>query len=284
MADRAPAARRGRSSALWPVLALPGILWLLAAVPRAALRRAGDRLRPGRPGLPDAGAGVEPAAVEQLAVPRRLPAHRRQRRLLRPGPAAHRRLRAGRELRCLLVAYPVAYYTARLAGGTARLLLALLIAPFWISYMMRMLAWVNLLQNDGLVNRLIGLGGVLPNDIDWLDGRAIGRGDRARLRLRAVHDPAAVRRTRPAAAQRAGGGPRPRGRPVRDVPPGDPAAEPAGDRRGRAPHLPPDARRLLHRRPAVGLAAARPWSATSSTTPCSPPARPGRAEPSCCSS
>ncbi len=44
-------------------------------------------------------------------------------------------------------------------------------APFWISYMMRMLAWVNLLQNDGLVNRLIGLGGVLPNDIDWLDGR-----------------------------------------------------------------------------------------------------------------
>ena len=32
-------------------------------------------------------------------------------------------------------------------------MLALLIAPFWISYMMRMLAWVNLLQNDGLVNR-----------------------------------------------------------------------------------------------------------------------------------
>jgi len=48
---------------------------------------------------------------------------------------------------------------------------ALLIAPFWISYMMRMLAWVNLLQDDGLVNdtlKTLGLGGVA---VDWLDGR-----------------------------------------------------------------------------------------------------------------
>ena len=28
-----------------------------------------------------------------------------------------------------------------------------LIAPFWICYLMRMLAWVNLLQDDGLVNK-----------------------------------------------------------------------------------------------------------------------------------
>ena len=38
--------------------------------------------------------------------------------------------------------------------------------------MMRMLAWVNLLANDGLVNRVISLGGVLPGDIDWLLGRS----------------------------------------------------------------------------------------------------------------
>ena len=56
---------------------------------------------------------------------------------------------------CLLIAYPVAYYTARSRGRHRELLLAPLIAPFWISYMMRMLAWVNLLQNDGLVNRTL---------------------------------------------------------------------------------------------------------------------------------
>ena len=73
---------------------------------------------------------------------------------------------------CLLIAYPVAYYTARLARHHRNLLLALLIAPFWISYMMRMLAWVNLLQNDGLVNKTLGLG-VFSVHVDWLNGRSI---------------------------------------------------------------------------------------------------------------
>ena len=37
--------------------------------------------------------------------------------------------------------------------------------------MMRMLAWVNLLQNDGLVNRALGLGGLFHVNVDWLSGR-----------------------------------------------------------------------------------------------------------------
>jgi ABC-type spermidine/putrescine transport system permease subunit I len=74
---------------------------------------------------------------------------------------------------CLVIAYPVAYYTARYAGRRRGLLLTLLIAPFWISYMMRMLAWVNLLQNDGLVNRALGLGGLFNVQVDWLNGRGL---------------------------------------------------------------------------------------------------------------
>ena len=62
---------------------------------------------------------------------------------------------------CLLIAFPVAYYVARLSGRRKGLLLALLIAPFWISYMMRMFAWVNLLQDDGLFNKVLSLGGLL---------------------------------------------------------------------------------------------------------------------------
>jgi ABC-type spermidine/putrescine transport system permease subunit I len=72
----------------------------------------------------------------------------------------------------LLIAYPVAYYTARLAGSSRKILLALLIAPFWISYMMRMLAWVNLLQNDGLVNKTLSVGGLFDANVDWLNGRS----------------------------------------------------------------------------------------------------------------
>jgi len=71
---------------------------------------------------------------------------------------------------CLLMAYPVAYFTARFAGRYRGVLLACLIAPFWISYMMRMLAWVNLLQNDGLVNRTLSMGGLFDVRVHWLGG------------------------------------------------------------------------------------------------------------------
>ena len=71
----------------------------------------------------------------------------------------------------LLIAFPVAYFVARHAGRRRGLVLALLLAPFWISYMMRMLAWVNLLQDDGLVNRTLGLG-LFDVHVDWLSGRA----------------------------------------------------------------------------------------------------------------
>jgi ABC-type spermidine/putrescine transport system permease subunit I len=71
---------------------------------------------------------------------------------------------------CLIIAFPVAYFTARYAGKYKGLVLALLVAPFFISYMMRMLAWINLLQPDGLVNAIITLGGTVPLDINWLSG------------------------------------------------------------------------------------------------------------------
>jgi ABC-type spermidine/putrescine transport system permease subunit I len=74
---------------------------------------------------------------------------------------------------CVLIAFPIAYYVARLAGPRRGLLLALLIAPFWISYMMRMLAWVNLLAHDGLVNRIISLNGLLDVQPNWLTGNAL---------------------------------------------------------------------------------------------------------------
>jgi spermidine/putrescine transport system permease protein len=73
---------------------------------------------------------------------------------------------------CVSIAFPVAYYVARLAGRRRGLILGLLIAPFWISYMMRMLAWVNLLADDGLVNKALGLG-IFDVHITWLSGRSI---------------------------------------------------------------------------------------------------------------
>jgi ABC-type spermidine/putrescine transport system permease subunit I len=73
---------------------------------------------------------------------------------------------------CLLIGYPVAYYLARHARRTKTLLLVLLIVPFWVSYLMRMLAWIGLLLPDGLVNKTLVDLGILSQPYGWLDGQA----------------------------------------------------------------------------------------------------------------
>jgi spermidine/putrescine transport system permease protein len=76
-------------------------------------------------------------------------------------------------LLCLLIGYPIAYYVARYGGKRKGLLLVLLIAPFWISYIMRMFAWVNLLGSDGLVNRGLMALHVIGQPVNWLGGKPI---------------------------------------------------------------------------------------------------------------
>jgi len=72
---------------------------------------------------------------------------------------------------CVAVGYPVAYFVSRKAGRWRWFWLLLILAPFWINYLMRMMSWVNLLSPDGQVNQLMSLFGVesLPN---WLSGHS----------------------------------------------------------------------------------------------------------------
>ena len=72
----------------------------------------------------------------------------------------------------LLIGYPVAYYIARHASRTKSLLLILLILPFWISYLMRMFAWVNLLSPDGYVNRFLQYTHIVDQPYGFLDGKS----------------------------------------------------------------------------------------------------------------
>lgn len=53
---------------------------------------------------------------------------------------------------CLLLGYPVAYYIARYGGRRKHLLIALLVIPFFVNYLVRTYAWVALLADDGLIN------------------------------------------------------------------------------------------------------------------------------------
>jgi ABC-type spermidine/putrescine transport system permease subunit I len=73
----------------------------------------------------------------------------------------------------LVIAYPAAYFVTRFAGRRKVLYLALLIAPFWISYMMRMLAWIDLLQTDGYVNRALVDVHLIGQPVNWLGGKSV---------------------------------------------------------------------------------------------------------------
>jgi putative spermidine/putrescine transport system permease protein len=63
------------------------------------------------------------------------------------------------DLLCLLIGYPVAYVMATASPRTRRLLIFMVLIPFWSSVLVRSFAWMVLLQRNGLINDvLLGLG------------------------------------------------------------------------------------------------------------------------------
>ena len=81
----------------------------------------------------------------------------------------------------LAIGYPVAWYAARHAGRWRGLILVLLVLPFWISYLMRMFAWTNLLAENGYASRALNSLSIdtlfqklgLLDGSDWLGGQHI---------------------------------------------------------------------------------------------------------------
>ena len=73
----------------------------------------------------------------------------------------------------LLIGYPVAYYISRHAQRSKSILLALLVLPFWVSYMMRMLAWINLFSPSGYINKILLFTHIVTTPPNWLDGNSV---------------------------------------------------------------------------------------------------------------
>src|ERR1051325_1981252 len=58
-------------------------------------------------------------------------------------------------LLCLLVGYPIAFAISRAPGLWRQLLLFFVMLPFWTSFLIRVYAWIAILQPSGLLNRLL---------------------------------------------------------------------------------------------------------------------------------
>jgi ABC-type spermidine/putrescine transport system permease subunit I len=160
------------SKAFWVALALPGIIWLtlLFIVPFYAV-------------LAIAEGQLNRLFESPIAVYN--PLHWSSANLFNvwhdlfgassfAGPIALRTLIyvAAASILSLLIAYPAAYFVSRFAGRRKGLFLVLLIAPFWISFMMRMLAWIDLLQTNGYVNKILVSMHVISQPVNWLGGHS----------------------------------------------------------------------------------------------------------------
>jgi ABC-type spermidine/putrescine transport system permease subunit I len=81
----------------------------------------------------------------------------------------------------LAIGYPVAYYASRHAGRRRGLILVLLVLPFWISYLMRMFAWTNLLDSGGYAEKALHVFSIdsllqslgLLDGGNWLGGQSV---------------------------------------------------------------------------------------------------------------
>ena len=163
---------RGQSKLFWIILALPGIIWLtlLFLVPFYAMLAIAmgklDRLfeSPIAVWNPFSWSSSNVINVWHDFVGSTAFA----------GPILIRTIWyvAVASLLSLVIAYPAAYFVARFAGRRKAIFLILLIAPFWISFMMRMLAWIDLLQTNGYVNKALTSIGFISQPVNWLGGHS----------------------------------------------------------------------------------------------------------------
>jgi putrescine transport system permease protein len=69
---------------------------------------------------------------------------------------------------CLLIGYPMAYGIARARPDRRNLYLLLIILPFWTSFLLRVYAWIGLLQHNGLFNTILLKVGLIDQPIVML--------------------------------------------------------------------------------------------------------------------
>ena len=69
---------------------------------------------------------------------------------------------------CLLIGYPMTYAIARSGPSVRPLLLMLIVLPFWTSFLLRVYAWIGLLNNNGVINNVLLFLGVIRHPLHMM--------------------------------------------------------------------------------------------------------------------
>lgn len=74
-------------------------------------------------------------------------------------------------LSCLALGYPLAYWLSTMPEHRANLFMILVLIPFWTSILVRVAAWIVLLQSEGLVNKSLSTLGLIDAPLELLFNR-----------------------------------------------------------------------------------------------------------------
>ncbi|WP_077533802.1 ABC transporter permease [Massiliimalia massiliensis] len=58
---------------------------------------------------------------------------------------------------CFVLAYPIAYILSRSTERYQRTMILLVMLPMWMNFLLRTYGWMTLLENEGLINKFLGL-------------------------------------------------------------------------------------------------------------------------------
>ncbi len=72
-------------------------------------------------------------------------------------------------LALLLIGYPMALAMARAPGGWRAMLLALVVLPFWTSFLIRVYAWIGILKPEGLLNAALEWVGLIAEPLQIIN-------------------------------------------------------------------------------------------------------------------
>ena len=63
---------------------------------------------------------------------------------------------------CLLIAYPLALIMSKKSVNKQRMMMMLIMLPMWMNLLIRTYSWMNILENNGIINNLLGWFGISP--------------------------------------------------------------------------------------------------------------------------
>lgn len=74
---------------------------------------------------------------------------------------------------CLAIAYPLAFIISRTDPARQKTYLMLVMLPMWMNFLLRTYAWMTLLENTGIINKLLGLIGLGPFQMIYTQGAVV---------------------------------------------------------------------------------------------------------------